>query len=459
MNIINYILQIPLTLAQTTTAVQNTAQKVQDGTQSQLSQLIGFIFTQIPLWITAIIVVILTFIISRIVKAMVQNKLDEKGLNEENQELEIIAVRGSNIIVLTIGITAALGIIGIDFAPIVAAGAFGIGFALKDLIMNMIAGMLILGGKQFKIGDVISINGTTGVIQEILTRTTVIKAFDGTKIIIPNSDFFNNKVINKWGNGSRKIKITVGVEYQTDLNLAIKCIKHAISQIPAISAKPKPGIKLIGWGESSINILIYVWVSSAERPKYMKIKHDLINNITKLFRKYGVGFAFPVYTSYNYDSELTVGVLPKQPGGYLAKNVFNEKKPAKQIIISNQPLTPEQGLTVPSEVVPAAVSPVSETTQASAVSVQAVIPTQTIASNLPGAIESSIPATITAQTTPVASAPTPPIGVVNKPDSANAEGASWLQNAYQQTQANAPVEAPIIQAPLVQTDGGTAAAV
>ncbi len=312
MNLINQILNIPLANAQ----IGNAAESVSNGTESQLAELIAFILTQIPLWITAGVILIATFFASKIAKRIVENKMAEKGLDEENKELQIIAGRGANMIVLVVGITAALGIVGIDLAPIVAAGAFGIGFAMKDLIMNMIAGMMILGAKHFKIGDTISVSGTTGKIVEIQTRATVIKAFDGTKVIVPNAQLFKNKVVNKWGNPARKVKIVVGVEYRTDLNLAMKCAKEAVANTKYVIKKPRPSVKLSAFGNYSINIMVAVWIDSASK-KYMRVKNDLLHNLVDIFRQNNISFAFP--TELQIKGEHGTETLP---GGYKFDNEF-----------------------------------------------------------------------------------------------------------------------------------------
>ena len=99
----------------------------------------------------------------------------------------MVATRGASAAVLLIGITAGLKIAGLDLTSIIAAAAFGVGFAMKDLIMNFISGIIILLQKQFTIGDWIKIKGTEGTIKEIQSRYTIIKQFDGTKVIVPKT--------------------------------------------------------------------------------------------------------------------------------------------------------------------------------------------------------------------------------------------------------------------------------
>ncbi len=309
--------------AQITGTATSAAENVQSGTQEQFFELFSYVLSQIPLYITALLVLSLTWVCAKAAKAFVNNKLSERGVDEENKELQVLAVRISNIVVWIIGITAALSIVGIDLAPIVAAGAFGIGFAMRDLIMNLIAGMMILSAKHFKIGDLITVNGTTGKIVDIQTRATIVKSLDGTKVIVPNAELFKNRVVNKHGNPYRKIRIYVGVEYHTDLNLAIDAIKNAVNKIEHVMKKPKPSIKLWNWSESSIDIGISVWILSTGG-KYGIVRHQLVEFITAELRKNNISFAFPSRTIYQASEN-----LPQQPGGYLADNklIGSENKP------------------------------------------------------------------------------------------------------------------------------------
>ncbi|MEZ4086793.1 MAG: mechanosensitive ion channel [Candidatus Gracilibacteria bacterium] len=176
MEIFNYIFGISTALAQNVNAGEIASE-----TEGQLTQLVGYIIGQIPLWITAFIVLIITFVMARIAKSAVENKMAAEGFEEENKEVAILASRSANAGVLIVGITIALKIAGIDLTAIIAAGAFGVGFALQDIIMNFIAGVMILSSRHYSIGDSIKVGGIVGKIVEIQTRATILQAFDGAQ--------------------------------------------------------------------------------------------------------------------------------------------------------------------------------------------------------------------------------------------------------------------------------------
>ena len=150
------------------------AEEVASGTALELASLIEFVLTRIPLWIAGFVVIVLSVIVAKVGRRIIENKLAEKGIEEEHKELQILGGRITYTAILTLGITIGLKIAGIDLTTILAAVAFGIGFALKDLIMNFLAGIMILLGQQFTIGDFISIGGTLGKVVEIQSRVTIL---------------------------------------------------------------------------------------------------------------------------------------------------------------------------------------------------------------------------------------------------------------------------------------------
>src|SRR5579883_3135118 len=141
---LNYILGIQTVLAQP--YVQTSSDKgttVAAATGTQVQNLIDTIFQSIPYWVTGFIVIILSILLSRIVKSTVENRMTEAGLEEEHHEIQLVAGRAASASVLLIGITAGLKIAGLDLTSIIAAAAFGVGFAMQDIIINFVSGIIV----------------------------------------------------------------------------------------------------------------------------------------------------------------------------------------------------------------------------------------------------------------------------------------------------------------------------
>ncbi len=285
------ILGIPVAFAQ----VANSVNQVGEQTSNELGKLIAGFLTAIPLWIAAIVIAVLSYITALLVKRSIENKMAEKGIEEEHKEVQIVAGRSAYFIVLVIGITISLSIVGIDLKPIVAAGAFGLGFALQDIIMNTISGMLILASRHYTIGDVIKVGSVVGRIMEIQTRATIIKAFDGTKVIVPNAELFKNVVVSKTSNPFRKLTFIMGVGYGSDLRQVMTLTKDIIKTVPHVLASPKPSVIFYEWGDYSINFRINVWIDS-KGGKMVKVKNKLIMKLTKAYDQVGFNIPYPIQT-------------------------------------------------------------------------------------------------------------------------------------------------------------------
>lgn len=289
-NFLQKLFSTPLALAETTADKGNIATQTGDQVQNLIN---GFILS-IPLWITGFIVIIISFILAKIVKSAVENRMTIEGLEEEHREIQIVASRGASAAVLIIGITVGLKVAGIDLTGIVAAAAFGIGFAMQDIIMNFLSGIILLLQKQFTIGDWIKVNGTEGVVKEIQSRYTIIKKWDGTKAIIPNAELFKNQVINLTGNPERRLQFVIGVDLYADLKEVIDTIYQSISRCDKILAKPKPSIIVVQPGDYCNNLKVRCWVDS--RKGILMPTSSVLRQIHKDFYRKGWSWPYPTQT-------------------------------------------------------------------------------------------------------------------------------------------------------------------
>lgn len=304
---------IPVALAQ-------AANKAVEEPQG-IGKMVEYVVKQFPLWIAAALIFILSIFLAKLVKNMVENKIAEKGIEEEHKGVQTLGGRMASAGVLVVGITAALKIAGIDVTSIVAAGAFGIGFALRDLIMNFLAGIMILVSRHFTMGDFIRVGGTMGKIIEIQTRATVLKAIDGTKVVVPNAELFTKVVTSFTSNPFRRFEVAVGVDYGTDLRVAVEKCYSALKSIKGILAEPKPMVILTEFADSSINLKVRGWVES--KSGWLKKKSELVIAIKKEFDQAGISIPWPIRTIH-YGKDLAAEAEKKLEEG--VKEAMVEKE-------------------------------------------------------------------------------------------------------------------------------------
>lgn len=455
MSILNYILGIPAAIAQVSS---NAANDVGSQTGNEFGKLLANLLQQIPLWIVAIIVAFGSYLVAIAVRRSIELKLSKEGIEEEHREVQIIAGRSAFFCTLILGITIALSIVGIDLKPIVAAGAFGLGFALQDIIMNLIAGMMILAARHFTIGDVITVSGITGRIIEIQTRATIIKGFDGTKVIVPNAELFSNVVVSKTSNPFRKISFMMGVGYGSDLKQVMALTLAVVNSIPWVLKKPRSSVIFSAWGDSTIDFKINVWIDS-KGGKFVKVKNRVIMDLTNAYTEAGVDIPYPIQTI-----KLDKGDQAQSDQDAISKKMDEIKARYKAISMSK-----EQAAAMYSAA-SAELAPGGQTWLQNAFKQAPQFNTQEPVMVTEAAAAGSTPiSTETPATSNALPTPTPSV-TPSSPLPANAEGQSWLQQAMEKQVAQqnpAPTETtpqfgpligPVQQAPTLTASTPTAAA-
>jgi len=323
-NFLNHILNIQVALAQPFAQTSSSGgtggtPNVASETGNQVTNLVTTIFQSIPYWVTGFLVIVLTLILSRVVKSTVENRMAEAGVEEEHKEIQLVVSRTATATVLLIGITAGLKIAGLDLTSIIAAAAFGVGFALKDLIMNFISGIIVLLQKQFTIGDWIKVKGTEGVIKEIQSRYTIIKKFDGTNVIVPNSQLFKNQVNSLTSNPERRFTINISVDFYLDLKEVIDTIYKSIDKCDKILKRPKPNIIVQQPGKFYNSLKIRAWVVS--KKGILRPISALVRQIHKDFYRKGWSWPYPTQNLI-LDKDVQPDVTVK------AKNYIDKHKKA-----------------------------------------------------------------------------------------------------------------------------------
>ena len=207
----------------------------------------------------------------------------------------------SGVIIYAIAIILALDILGINVMPFVAgAGVLGIaiGFAAKDTLSNLIAGVLLIIDRPFEIGDRIEVwsapsgSATWGDVMDIGLRATKIKTTDNIIIIIPNNEIMKRDIVNYTIITSRiRVRINIGVAYDADLSQTKEVILAVADATPWILKDPAPVVVVTAFGESSVDLQLRVWISDA-RKRMATISH-VTDNVKTAFDEAGIEIPYP----------------------------------------------------------------------------------------------------------------------------------------------------------------------
>ncbi|WP_411766728.1 mechanosensitive ion channel family protein [Winogradskyella sp. A3E31] len=218
-------------------------------------------------------------------KAMVKANYDESLkkflLNLVNWTLKIVLI----IVVLgTVGIPTA------SFAAVLAAAGLAIGLALQGSLGNFAGGVLIMIFKPFKIGDFIEAQGESGTVKQIEIFTTKLTTPDNKEVIVPNGSLSNGNITNYSTEDKRRVDITFGVGYDSDIRKTKEIIMSVIDNHSLILKDPAPAINVSELADSSINFFTRVW---ANTPDYWAVKFDLMEQTKEALDEAGIDIPYP----------------------------------------------------------------------------------------------------------------------------------------------------------------------
>ena len=194
-----------------------------------------------------------------------------------------------------LGFSLALGALGIDLRNLtILAGAFGvgIGFGLQNIVNNFVSGLILLFERPVKVGDIVQVGGEWGQIKSLGLRSTVIRTYDQSEIIVPNSDLVSNQVTN-WTLTDRQARVVVpvGVAYGSDVPKVMGILSEVADKNPAVLRDPERQILFRGFGDSSLDFELRVWI--ADVMERLVVLSDLLQAIDRRFREEGVEIPFP----------------------------------------------------------------------------------------------------------------------------------------------------------------------
>lgn len=243
-----------------------------------------------PKFIGAIFALVLGLWIIRIFTRAFSKFLDKKAIDPSLKPF-LKSLFGSVLKVLLF--VSVLGMIGIEmtsFIAILGAAGLAVGLALSGTLQNFAGGVVILLLKPFKVGDFIEASGYLGTVKGIQIFNTVLKTPDNKIIIIPNSSLMNASLTNYSAEETRRVDWTFGIAYGDSYDKAKEVLMNLLDSDERIHKDPLPFIALSGLGDSSVNIVVRVWVNSAD---YWPVFFEINEKVYKTFDKEGLSIPFP----------------------------------------------------------------------------------------------------------------------------------------------------------------------
>ena len=217
-------------------------------------------------------------------------------ITDLSPSLKVLMIKAVKVVLFTAAVLSAMSSVGIDLTSLAifsSALGVGIGFGLKTIFSNYVAGILLLLDNSIKPGDTIEVGSVFGVVEDMHARYASVLTRDGTEYLIPNEQLIAGEVVN-WTYTDRnvRIKIPVGISYSSDLDKALEILVEAASKVERVLRNPPPAPRLIGFGDNSVDLQLRIWIADAEKG-VTNVRSEVLVNIWLLFHEHGIEFPFP----------------------------------------------------------------------------------------------------------------------------------------------------------------------
>jgi small conductance mechanosensitive channel len=235
----------------------------------------------LPRLALALIIALFFLFLSRIVKTIV--KRSSTG-DSAHRNLRIAMARLTQGAIIVVGTLVAFTAAFPGFTPARLIGALGIGgiaigFAFKDIFENFLAGILILFSRPFRIGDQIVYSKYEGTVEDIQTRATWIRTYDGRRVVIPNSELFKNSVIVNTAFDTRRLEYDFRIAAGEDIESAKKIVLRAIGALDEVLPQPGPDVVVTSFDQSTVTLRARWW--SRSRTADVLLTQDLVLGAVK----------------------------------------------------------------------------------------------------------------------------------------------------------------------------------
>lgn len=243
-----------------------------------------------PKIVGALIILMIGF---KIVKVLI--RMLDKALNKSKVDMSLhsfIKSVASFILKIAVIITAAtiLDIPMTTFIAVLSAAGLAIGLALKDSLSNFAGGVLILTFRPFNVDDFIETGGYMGTVKEIQILYTYLTTIDNRRVVIPNGELANAKIVNFSVEDTRRVDLTFGVGYKDDILKVKDILNKIMSEHPLILKDPQPVVRVTEYAESAVKFIVKVW---CKKEDYWDIYYDLHEQVKVTFDKEGISIPFP----------------------------------------------------------------------------------------------------------------------------------------------------------------------
>ena len=273
--------------------------------------------SQVTIWslIYIVVLIALLFYVAGLLRLLIVRRLLARSSLDRGAREAIGTI--TRYVVLLIGLLVIVQTAGINLTTLnVLAGAvgIGIGFGLQNVVNNFVSGLIVMFERPIKIGDRIVVDDIDGDVIEIGARSTKVLTNDNIAIIVPNSKFITENVVNwKYSDDTVRFRIPVAVAYGSDARLVEKILLEVAKQNEDVLENPPPGVRLLAFGDNGLEFELRAWTNTQTHRKG-RLVSSLNFAIYDKFNEAGIVFPFPQRDLHVRGGSLEVSVSGKDKG-------------------------------------------------------------------------------------------------------------------------------------------------
>jgi small conductance mechanosensitive channel len=284
----------------------------------KVEQMITGLIEQLPNIIVAVVVFAAFYLLAGLLRTAGRRFARRAGLTKT---AELVIGRLARSITLMIGLLVAAPILFPGFTAgqaveVLGIGGVAIGFAFRDILQNFLAGLLLFLTQPFKIGDQIVVGDYEGTVEDIQTRATLIRTYDGRRVVIPNADLFTRSVVVNTAFPTRRTQYDVGIGYGDDIPRARQVILDAVASVDAVLKTPALDAFVVELAPSSVVIRARWWTDS-RRGEVVDLGARVVEAIKLALDEAGIDMPYPTQQVLFHDqTEETDGDRAHQREGW-----------------------------------------------------------------------------------------------------------------------------------------------
>lgn len=284
----------------------------------------------------------LSLLLARAIRATVMRS---KSLRTRSPGLALVLGRiGAGLTILFGALVAAAiafpSIGAGDLFSVVGIGGVAFGFAFRDILQNLLAGILLLVTQPFRLGDQIKAGDFEGTVEDIQIRATTIRTYDNRRAVIPNADLFTGKVLVATAYDRRRLTLRIGIGMSDDIGHAKRVILDATARAEGVLPTPPAVVRVAELGDFAVLLDLFIWIDPPQRIEALDVTDRVYENVKAALAQAGIDMPYPTHQVLLHDqTEATDGDRTRQREGWPAPRDGRAPPPRRQAM-QDAPATP-----------------------------------------------------------------------------------------------------------------------